>query len=91
MIGETSNELRHDGEHHRKHHGSGLEGVGANAPPKHYEHSFGDPQKVDPKFNPSQRALDREEAQPGTRGNKGAAGAEDLPPQPAETIARERS
>ncbi|CRG91898.1 hypothetical protein PISL3812_08952 [Talaromyces islandicus] len=29
MNGQTSNELRHDGEHHRKHHGSGFEGVGA--------------------------------------------------------------
>ncbi|KAH8699191.1 hypothetical protein BGW36DRAFT_358696 [Talaromyces proteolyticus] len=28
MDGQTSNELRHNGEHHRKHHGSGYEGVG---------------------------------------------------------------
>lgn len=90
MIGQTSNEKRHAGaEHRRKHHGSGLEGVGATAPPKHSEGSYGDPQKVDPKYNPGQRALDREEAKPGTRGDKGAVGAEDLPPQSAESVASE--
>lgn len=91
MTGQTSNEKHHAGaEHHRKHHGSSLEGVGANAGPKHVEGGQGDPQKVDPRYNPEQRALDREEAKPGTRGDKGAAGAENLPPQPAETVASER-
>lgn len=92
MIGQTSNERKHArAEHHRKHHGSSLEGVGTTAPPKHFEGSYGDPQKVDPRYNAGQRALDREEAKPGTRGDKGAAGAENLPPQPAETVASERS
>lgn len=91
MIGQTSNELRHDGKHRRKHYGSGLEGVGATAPPKHTARSIGDSQKVDPRYNPSQRALDREEAKPGTRSTKGALGAEDLPPQSAaESVASER-
>ncbi|KAF3492012.1 uncharacterized protein GIQ15_01529 [Arthroderma uncinatum] len=30
LQGETRTEMRHDGEHHRKRDGSGLEGVGAN-------------------------------------------------------------
>ncbi|KAM5469795.1 hypothetical protein MauCBS54593_004349 [Microsporum audouinii] len=30
MQGETRTELKHEGEHHRKNRGSGLEGVGAN-------------------------------------------------------------
>jgi hypothetical protein len=91
MSGQTSNEKRHAGaEHKRKHHGSSLEGVGATLRPKHFEGSIGDPQKVDPRYNPEQRALDREEAKPGTRGDKGAAGAENLPPQSAENVVRER-
>lgn len=91
MTGQTSNEKQHArAEHHRKHHGSSLEGVGTTAPPKHFEGSYGDSQKVDPRYNPGQRALDREEAKPGTRGDKGAAGAENLPPQPAEAVASER-
>ncbi|EED22373.1 conserved hypothetical protein [Talaromyces stipitatus ATCC 10500] len=84
-MSQTSNEQRHAGaEHHRKHHGAGLEGVGANAEPQQ------DRQKVDPRYNPGQRALDREEAVPGTRGGRGIAGAEELPPQTAESVARER-
>lgn len=91
-VGQTSHEQRHAcADHHRKHHGSGLEGVGANAGPKHSEHGPGDKQKVDPKYNPSQRALDKEDAKPGTRGEKGALGAEEMVPQSAETVASERS
>ena len=41
--GQTSAEIRHDGEHHRKRAGAGLEGVG----------SSGDKGMNDPKYNPS--------------------------------------
>lgn len=90
MQGQTSNELRHDGNHHRKHQGSGYETHGATGHPKHTEHSIGDPQKVDPRYTANQRAMDRDEAPAGRHGDKGTLGAEDIPPQPAETVARER-
>lgn len=93
MQGQTSNEMRHEGNHHRKHHGSGYEGHGATGHPKHSEGSIGNSQKVDPRYTADQRALDRDEAPPGVtgqRGDKGTLGAEDIPPQPAETVARER-
>lgn len=67
--GQTSNELRHD----KKSHGGGLAGVGASGVPSGN-------QMVDPATQPSQRAPDKEEGEyAGTRGDKGANAAEDLP------------
>lgn len=76
--GQTSTELRHDGHHGRKHEGAGLEGVGSSRQDR-FERTI-----------PDQRGLEREHAQGGHHGNKGVSAAEDIPPQPAETVASER-
>lgn len=78
--GQTSSEIRHEGEHHRKHQGAGLEGVG----------SFGRNNQVDERITASQRALDKDVAASGQRGNKGQLGAEDIPPTSSEELASER-
>ncbi|PLN86680.1 hypothetical protein BDW42DRAFT_158288 [Aspergillus taichungensis] len=75
--GQTSAELHHDGQHGRKHHGSGLEGVGANKPDR-FERTM-----------PSQRGYERDEAQGGQHGDKGFLGAEDKFPESAESITHE--
>jgi hypothetical protein len=75
--GQTSSELRHDGQSHRKHGGGGLEGVGASRLPA-YERDL-----------PDQRGLEREQARGGQHGNKGTLGAEDIQPESAETLASE--
>ncbi|PGH12229.1 hypothetical protein AJ79_04409 [Helicocarpus griseus UAMH5409] len=80
IYGESSAELRHDGESHRKHHGSGLEGVGAS----------GRDNIVDERITANQRGLEREEAAAGKHGNKGELGAEDIPPVSAEQVASGR-
>ncbi|RAL16986.1 uncharacterized protein BO97DRAFT_467501 [Aspergillus homomorphus CBS 101889] len=69
--GQSSTELRHDGQSGRKGQTAGLEQVGANASDK-FERDM-----------PSQRALDREDARPGQRGDKGALAAEDRQPASA--------
>lgn len=80
MQGQTNTELRHDGQHGRKHQSSGLEGVGATAPDRGIERQF-----------PDQRGLEKDEAvSSGTRGNKAArANAEELQPESAETLDQE--
>lgn len=69
--GQTSTEIRHDGEHHRKRQGHGLEGVGA-----YREDKF-------ERYLPDQRGLEKEQNVSGQRGNKGELAAEDLPPSSA--------
>ncbi|KAB8074234.1 hypothetical protein BDV29DRAFT_156836 [Aspergillus leporis] len=72
--GQTSAELRHDGQGHRKNPGGGLESVGASQEPR-FERGI-----------PSQRGLERDEAQRGQRGDKGALAAEERQPESAETL-----
>ncbi|OGM49200.1 hypothetical protein ABOM_004039 [Aspergillus bombycis] len=72
--GQTSAELRHDGQTHRKNPGGGLESVGANREP-------GLEREI-----PGLRGLGREEAQRSQRGDKGALAAEDRQPESAETL-----
>ncbi|RAL05521.1 uncharacterized protein BO80DRAFT_421544 [Aspergillus ibericus CBS 121593] len=75
--GQTSSELRHDGQSGRKGQSAGLEQVGASGSDK-FERQI-----------PGQRGLERDEAQAGQRGDKGALAAEDRDPEPAETAAAE--
>lgn len=75
--GQTSTELRHDGQHGRKNPGVGLEGVGASM-----EGNFG-------RTMPSQRGIDRDQAKPNQRGDKGALAAEDREPEGAKTLDNE--
>ena len=77
--GQTSSELRHDGQHTAKRAGAGLEGVGASGG-----------SGVDERVTPSQRALERDEAASGQRGDKTLTGAEDYPPVTADEVAAER-
>ena len=76
MQGQTSSELRHEGQHTNKNvggHGGGLAGVGASAPSGN--------QMADERTQPSQRAMEKEEGVlAGTRGDKG----EDYPQPAAE-------
>ncbi|GES62194.1 hypothetical protein ATEIFO6365_0005017000 [Aspergillus terreus] len=75
--GQTSSELRHDGQHGRKNPGVGLEGVGANKG-----------NNLDRQI-PEQRGIERDQAQGGQRGTKGAMAAEDRQPEGAETLSSE--
>lgn len=71
--GQTSTELRHDGQHTSKKQGGGLAGVGASVGSSN--------QMVDKDTQPKERAVDKEEGQfAGTRGDKG----EDYPQPPAQ-------
>ena len=65
--GQTATEIRHEGKHKREREGAGLEGVGAT----------GGSGMVDERVTPSQRALERDEAASGQRGDKTLSGAED--------------
>ncbi|KAJ5998127.1 hypothetical protein N7499_005494 [Penicillium canescens] len=79
LQGQTSVELRHDGQHGRKKQTAGLEGVGASAQDRDIERRF-----------PDQRGLEREEADvSGTRGDKASRAAEEMVPESAETLSRE--
>lgn len=79
--GQTSSELRHDGDKHRNRQRAGLEGIGAT----------GGSGMVDERVNASQRGLERDEAvASGTRGDKGALGAEEQIPASAQDVAAER-
>ncbi|KAI9781577.1 MAG: hypothetical protein M1816_002250 [Peltula sp. TS41687] len=71
--GQTSTELRHDGQHGRKSEPLGLAGVTSSTATN---------QAADPRIDQTQRALDKDEAQPG-RGDKGAEAAEDIAPESA--------
>lgn len=90
MQGQTQTEVYHDGEHGRKRQTYGYEGVGATGHPKHQEGSIGDSQKVSDRRRPDQRGIERDEAQPARHGDKGSLAAEDIPPETAESVARER-
>ena len=71
--GQTSSELRHDGEHTSTKHGGGLAGVGASVGSSN--------QMVDTDTQPKERALEKEEGKlAGTRGDKG----DDYPQPPAQ-------
>jgi len=78
--GQTSAELHHDGEHHRKNPGHGLDGLKSGATGKTVD-------AHDPAFA-DQRALDKDEAEVG-RGNIGGPSAEERLPESAETVATE--
>lgn len=73
--GQTSTELRHDGQHGRKKEPLGLQRIADDPVPATN-------QMADPRIDQTQRALDKDEAQPG-RGDKGSRAAEDLPPENA--------
>ncbi|KAF7511017.1 hypothetical protein GJ744_005563 [Endocarpon pusillum] len=73
MQGETSTEIRHDGQHHRKREGAGLEGVG----------SSGDHGIEDPKYNPDPNDDHPEGPIPGREHNAVLAGGEDMFPEKA--------
>lgn len=78
LQGQTGVELAHDGAHGRKKQSAGLEGVGASMQDRGLERQF-----------PNQRGLEKEEASvSGTRGDTGRA-AEELNPEPAETLDKE--
>jgi len=71
-LGQTNNEIQHDGAHGRKKQPSGLEGVGANNKDRGVERLF-----------PEQRGLEKEQNISGLRGNKAERAAEDMSPDPA--------
>lgn len=82
LQGQTSTEVRHEGEHHRKNpggYGAGLVGTGASGAPSGN-------QTADERVQPSQRGLEREEATTaGTRGReKIEIGADELPNERAD-------
>lgn len=83
MQGQTSSELRDDGEHHRKKKGTGIVGVGASGAPSGN-------QMTNEREDPSQRGLEKDEAQSGRRSAKRSPGTTDLPPASAEEVAAER-
>lgn len=84
LQGQTSTELRHEGQHHRKNpggYGAGLVGTGASGA------SSGN-QPADEHVQPSQRGLEKEEATTaGTRGSeKIEIGADELPNERADNL-----
>jgi hypothetical protein len=80
--GQSSKEIRHDGEQGRKNPGKSLEGVGAAT------REFKTVDESDPDMK-HHRALDNDEAEVG-RGTVGGAPAEERIPETAETVAAER-
>ncbi|KAK5005433.1 hypothetical protein LTR16_000524 [Cryomyces antarcticus] len=80
--GQTSSELRNDGQHSRKRDGAGLEGVGASGVPSAKLVDAHDPEHAD------QRAADKEDAVVG-RGSVGGDSAQDRVPESADTVAHE--
>lgn len=82
LQGQSSTEVRHEGQHHRKNpggYGAGLVGAGASGAPSGN-------QPADERVQPSQRGLEREEAATaGTRGReKIEIGADELPNERAD-------
>lgn len=73
-VGQTQTEIRHDGQHGRKHQATGLEGVGTYRQDK-FERNL-----------PDQRGIDREAVYGGQHGDKGSLGAEDITPESADTL-----
>ncbi|RMJ28969.1 hypothetical protein PHISP_00180 [Aspergillus sp. HF37] len=71
-VGQTKNEIRHEGQHGRKHQGSGLEGVGTNRPER-FERTLAD-----------QRGIDREGVYGGEHSDKRSVATADVPPQSAD-------
>ena len=67
--------MRHNGAHGRKKESAGLEGVGAFRPDRGIERKL-----------PDQRGIEKEDAQSGRHGNKPDRAAEDMNPEPAETL-----
>ncbi|KAJ5167532.1 uncharacterized protein N7482_006313 [Penicillium canariense] len=78
LQGQTNVELAHDGAHGRKKQPAGLEGVGASREDHGMERKL-----------PDQRGYEKEQTQSGRRGNKGERAAEDMEPEPAETLDKE--
>lgn len=80
LQGQTGVEIAHDGQHGRKKQAAGLEGVGASHVNREIERQF-----------PDQRGLEKDEARgSGSRGNKADRAAENINPEPAETLDAER-
>lgn len=71
-VGQTSNEIRQNGEHGRKHQANGLEGVGTYRQDR-FERNLAD-----------QRGIDCEGVLGGQRSDKGTFAAENIVPEPAE-------
>ena len=82
MQGQSSSELRHDGQNSGQKQGLGLAGLQSG--------KYNTNQGVDERMDESQRSLESEHGARGTRGDKSELGAEDLPGESAETVARER-
>ena len=82
-AGQSSAEMRHDGEKGRKNPGQGLQGVGAAT------QEFKTVDASDPKFK-QHRVLDSDEAEPG-RGTIGGPAAEEREPVSADQVASERA
>lgn len=80
IQGQTSSELHHDGQHHNKNPGTGLDGIKSGAQGKTVDAH--DPMHAD------QRAIDKDEAVIG-RGNVGGPAAEERIPESANTVASE--
>lgn len=79
MQGQSSAELRHDGQSHNKSPGAGIDGLKSGA-------SGGVVDARDPEFQ-DQRALNKDGAIIGN--TAGGAAAQDRVPETAETVARE--
>lgn len=78
--GQTSTEIRHDGQHHRKRAGAGLEGVG----------SSGDKGLEDPAYNPRPDDDHAEGPVSAREHNATLPGAEDMLPESAEGFPSEK-
>ena len=81
-AGQTSSELRHDGENTRKSPGKGLQGVGAAT------QEFKTVDACDPDMK-HHRGFDNDEAEVG-RGTVGGPAAQETIPESAETVAAEK-
>ncbi|KAH7128445.1 hypothetical protein B0J11DRAFT_271233 [Dendryphion nanum] len=79
--GQTSSELQHDGQHHRKKQGLGLAGL---------SNEVGDgPTQLDPRAPDFANQRNLGDVPSGQRGNVGGSSAQEREPETAETLARE--
>lgn len=75
LQGQTNKEIEHEGARARKKEDDGLERVGAYKPDRTVERKF-----------PDQRGIEKEESRGGTRGDKADRAAENMHPEPAQTL-----
>lgn len=85
-VGQTSAELRHEGDPHRKHHGSGLTGVGASGQGTNIDSRRLETERLE-EVSGSHKRVDPSQKGPSLQ-DKGVA-AEDKQPASAESIASE--